>query len=251
MDTDKQFSINTLGIVLSYSKYKESSKIVKVFTEKLGKISILARGAYNVKSNLLSVTQEFSLCEFTLIKGKSFYYIKDAKVINSKISIRDNFQRLMYGNFYNEIIDKNLYENEVNQKVFYLLEKTLNKLAKEDDNFLLLTLAFEIKFISLIGYRPNLIRCCECKSESFDKMYFSNEAGGLICYNCIEKYFQSYKISKKHIYLLNKLLYSPFEEIENINVQKKDLVEIQEILINYVKEKTEIKDYFSLKLLDW
>ena len=58
--------IKTEGIILSEIRYKETSKILKVYTKKLGKISILAQGAYRPKSQLIATTQPFSQVEFHL-----------------------------------------------------------------------------------------------------------------------------------------------------------------------------------------
>jgi DNA repair protein RecO (recombination protein O) len=61
--------INTDGIVLKSIKYEESDSIVVIFTRKLGKISVLAKGARRSKSTFLSGTQVFSYSNFYIIRN--------------------------------------------------------------------------------------------------------------------------------------------------------------------------------------
>ena len=45
--------INTQGIVLKSVPYKENDLILTIFSRKLGKVSVIARGAKKSKSSLL------------------------------------------------------------------------------------------------------------------------------------------------------------------------------------------------------
>ena len=53
--------IKTAGIVLKEIKYQETSKILSIYTKKLGKISVMAQGANRPKSRLLANTQSVLL----------------------------------------------------------------------------------------------------------------------------------------------------------------------------------------------
>lgn len=48
--------ITTRGVVIKTQDYKENDKLVWLFTEKLGKISLIAKGARKNKSKLMSIT---------------------------------------------------------------------------------------------------------------------------------------------------------------------------------------------------
>ena len=58
--------INTQGIVLKSVPYKENDLILTIFSRKLGKVSVIARGAKKSKSSLLSSSQIFAYSNFTL-----------------------------------------------------------------------------------------------------------------------------------------------------------------------------------------
>ena len=66
------------GIVLREFAYKETSKIIEIFTKDFGRIPTIAKGALGKKSKTLGVTQRFVKASYSLYKsGKDFYGIRD------------------------------------------------------------------------------------------------------------------------------------------------------------------------------
>lgn len=58
------------GIVIRQTSYRESDKIVRMYTREFGKIGVVARGAKKTKSRLAAVTQLFTNGYFTFFRGK-------------------------------------------------------------------------------------------------------------------------------------------------------------------------------------
>ena len=227
--------LKTEIIVLNEQKYSESSKIIKVLSREYGKLSILAKGALNARSKLISITSLFSLSEVELIKGKNFYYINEFKLIESFYGLRENYIKLIYGNFLLELINKTTIETHIDTKIFNLVKKTLYKL-NETKYTLALILAFELKYMSFIGYRPLL-------SEEKDAI-FSIEEGGLVK----EENLKGYPISQKNIYYLNELLYTSLDNISQ-DISDKDINYLQMIILKYIKYNLDIEKFNSLNLL--
>ncbi|RVU55321.1 DNA repair protein RecO [Anaerosphaera multitolerans] len=224
-------------IVISEQKYKETSKILRVFTRELGKVSILAKGALGAKSSLTSTTQLFTNSKATIVKGKSFYYIEGAVLINSNFEIRRNYENLILGSFLLELVDKSFLDEEPNTKVFDLLKKTLTLISKED-NILPLIMAFELKYMSFLGYRPIL--------REYDENVFSILDGGIVEKPSVYKE-KTYFVTKKDIYYLKKLLYTSLDEIKEEN--SKELINLQNILLEYIKYNLDISEFNSLSLI--
>ena len=121
------FMIKTEGVVLGEVRFKDTSKILTLYTRKLGKISVMAQGAYRPKSQLIATTQPFSYCEFQLQKGRNFYYISQADLVESFYSIRDNMERIIFGFYILELLEKSTPDEEENEKLFMLLVKGLRR----------------------------------------------------------------------------------------------------------------------------
>lgn len=241
--------IKTEGVVLGEVRFKDTSKILTLYTRKMGKISVMAQGAYRPKSQLIATTQPFSFCEFQLQKGRNFYYISQADLIESFYSIRDNMERIIYGFYILELLEKSTPDEEENEKIFMLLVKGLNILSKIESEYLKFIIAYELKFISFLGYRPYINRCVVCNNELNSNLRFSKSLGGIICNNCTSEDYTSKSVDSSFVIGLNDLLFAPLESLDKINISEKTLVRLHEILVDYILFSIDRNEFKSLDLL--
>lgn len=220
--------------------FGESSKIIRVFTRNYGKVSIMVKGAMTPRSKNLSVSQVFGLNEYFLKKGQNFFYIGDAKIVESNFKIRESYDNLIYASFLLEILEKSSIGGEANKKVFDLMKKTLRYFNSTKDP-ISLALAFELKYLSFIGYRPKL--------EVTEKAYFSIREG-IIDFQ--DPY--SFPLTRRDLIFLNKVLYGKLEEIENIEeikiIDKNRKKYLHNIIIKYIKYNLDISSFKSDKLFN-
>ncbi|OLS03368.1 DNA repair protein RecO [Tissierella creatinophila] len=242
--------IKTEGIVLSEMRFKDTSKILNIYTKNLGKIPVMAKGAYKANSRLMGSTQVFSYNEYILKKGQTFYYLNQGNIIESFYNMRENVERFVYGSYILELIEKSSPEEEENLTLFLLLEKSLKILSELNDGFLKFIVAFQLKFVSFIGYKPHLNTCVSCNKTPISDIRWSNIEGGIICSSCFSKDMSSIYINK-HIYkAMIELLYIPFEELENINISLKTLKSMQSLLERYILFNIDRKEFNSFKMID-
>lgn len=222
MDTNR--FIKTNGIVISSEKFKETSRIISVFTEKNGKIEIMAQSALLPKSGLLAATDFLALSNFLITPGKSFYYIKEANLIDSNIDLTKDITSFFIANYMAELVEKTQAIEVKDSKIYGLILRAFNSLKSEKGNKMLIKIAFSLKYISFLGYRPNI----------------SNDDG--------EKNYEQefFRLDKNEIDLLNFLLYHKFFEIECINFQNNDIInKLDDIVYRYIIYCTEIKELKS------
>ena len=241
--------IKTEGIVLGEMRFKDTSKILVIYTKKLGKISVIAQGSYRPKSFLIAVSQPFSYCEFQLRKGRSFYYISQADLIESFYSIRKNMERIIYGFYLIELLEKSTPDEEKNEKLFLLLENGLKVLSDLDMDYLRFIVAYELKFISFLGYRPFVDKCVVCNGELKHNFKFSKFLGGMLCNNCFFNDLQGKNVDVEFANGLNKLLYQPLNSINQINISDNILKKLHEIIVDYILFNIERNEFKTLKLL--
>lgn len=234
--------LKTEGIVLKEMRYKDTSKILSIYTRNFGKITAMARGAYRPKSKIMANTQPFSYNEYQLYKGKNFYYINQADIIDSFYSIREKIERVVYGQYMLELIEKSMEEEQENPKIFMLLLKGLNLLSVMNEDFLKFITAYELKFISFLGYRPFLDNCVICGNKDIRNIRYSPKEGGIICYNCFSFDPSSIYLDEKLYRGIKELLYIPLDKINKVQlpvdcVQKIHNVTVQHILYNIDRNK--------------
>lgn len=242
--------LKTKGIVIKEMKYGDTSKIITIYTEDKGKISVMARGANNPKSKLIAPTQIFTLSDYQFKSGRNFYFISQVDIINSFYSIREDIDRVIYGYYILELADKSISIEQENKNIYALLKRGLEVLSKLEDDYLKFVIAYEIKFISFLGYKPFLEACVNCNSKKANQIKFSIEKGGIICDKCFSE-DQFSKPMNKNIYnLMVEFLYAKLDDLENIKAREEDLNILHDILVNYILTSVDRKKFNSLQLLE-
>lgn len=241
--------VKTEGIVLKEIRFKDTSKILTIFSKKFGKIHAMAKGAYRPKSQLTGCTQVFTYSEFTFFKGRNFYHINQGDIIDSFYDLRENMNRLMYGSYLLELIEYSIVE-ESNEKLFLLLIKGLNVLSKLEKDFLKFVIAFELKYISFLGYRPYLDRCVVCGNRDYNRIKFSYRQGGIMCNRCFQTDPYGKNITRNMNLTLKKLLYSPLDKLDSIKIPKDVMSNLHDIMVKYILISIEKDNFNSLNLID-
>ncbi len=225
--------IKVQGVVLKSMDLNDNDKIITLYTDKLGKVKAVAHGAKKQSSKLMASTQPFCFGEFLLYKGKSLYTLKESSINESFQELLLDFDKIIYGSYFIELIDGISEDENKNVSLLALLLKTLYILKDTDTNLDLLKLTFNFKAISLSGYMPNVKTCVRCKKD-LDCGYFSIIQGGMICSKCFTPERDIYGINKETLTFLRILKNIKLEDLRDINYNKKTLLYVETIMDNYL-----------------
>lgn len=157
---------------------------------------------------------------------------------------------MMYGSYLLELIELSLPEEEENETIFKLLIKGLKVLSNINSDFYKFIISYELKFISFLGYKPELEYCTICRKKGFSDFRFSIDKGGIVCYNCLSKESYSEAMDNRMRKVLLWLLYTPLDELDSINIPKETMFKLHDILVKYILNKIDRKQFNSLKILD-
>ncbi|MTI66003.1 MAG: DNA repair protein RecO [Firmicutes bacterium] len=238
------------GIVLKQIKFKDNDKILTIFTKDNGKIQAIAKGARKPKSKLIASTQLFCYSNFVAYKGKNFYNINQGEIVESFYPIREDLNKLAYATYVMELVYSATAEEEVNTKLFGLILKTMKLMAFTEIDLLKLIRAFEIKYISFLGYKPHLKNCVNCNGQLNKEIRFSLNYGGILCKKCKRKDKYAFKISTKIFNTLNRLLYCHLDELSKVNIDKESMKKIEKILIKYILKQIDRNNFKSLDFIN-
>ena len=78
------------GLVIRTVDIKETDRLITIFTEEMGVVSALARGARSLKSRKMSSTMQFCYANYVLTKSGEHYRIAEADLIESFFGIRNS-----------------------------------------------------------------------------------------------------------------------------------------------------------------
>lgn len=207
--------IKTRAVVIKSQDYKENDKLLWLFSEKLGKISLIAKCARKTKSKLMSVTLPFCYGEFVLFKGKSLYILNEGKIIESFQDILDDFDSLIYGSYLTELTDI-CCEEESYPSLFRDLVVSLYLIKNKAIDLEVLARAFELKVLKNTGYGLNLEHCALCGEKIKKSNYLSLQYYGMICDSC-EKKYGTY---------ISTVAYNVLKFLNNVEIEKTSRIKI-------------------------
>lgn len=241
--------IKTQGIVLRQTSFKDTDKILTIFCRENGKISAMAKGAKRTKSPIMGSTQMFCYSDFVLFKGRNFYHINQGEVLNSFYSLREDLFKLAYGSYILEIVEAGINEGESNETIFLLVLKTLKTLSLMEGDFLKLLLAFQLKFLSFIGYKPQLKSCVICNNQELNEIRFNITQGGIICSRCKTSGIGGERTNKSVVNIMHTLLYTKLDSLEDIVIPEELLQDVEKIVTKYTLSHMDRKSFKSLNFI--
>lgn len=226
--------IKTRGLVIKEQAYKEQDKILTIFTEDEGKIQCMARGFRRQKSGLLASTQIFAYSEFVYYPGKNFGSINQADLIESFYPLRNDLTKMALAAYLLDLMNNAFDFFQKSPEILKLLLHILYYMAQgnsKSDHAMVG--AFQMKLISVLGYRPRLENCIACESEK-DLNYFSIEDYGLLCKNCYDTHGYAYKITEPMRTVLMDFLKQPMKEIKSREYSFEEIIKLNDILDHYI-----------------
>lgn len=169
------------GVILRQIAYKESSKIIHLYTKK-GLVSLLAHGAKRIKSPFLASLDRFNFVE-VFATGKDLKTLSDVSVIESYPHLKSDLLKLTFLEHIAELVYHIQDSSIDHEKLAPFFIKIMQRVEQEVD-FIPYILMFEIKLLYLLGIQPALKECLICKAKM--DLYLSVEDGGLRCISHLE-----------------------------------------------------------------
>jgi DNA repair protein RecO (recombination protein O) len=173
-------------------------------------------------------------------------------ILHAFPKIREDLKKIFYGNYFLELINEMAGEREANQEAFDLLLSFLLNLEAGEAQEEQLRM-FEIKMLSLFGYRPNMKRCDLCKKDWEDlkeahPLFFSPEKGALVCEGCSKILNHLVPVSLGTARLIERISQIELGKIHRLRFTPQALFESREVLSKFITYQLG-KELRSLKVL--
>ncbi|RCR71371.1 DNA repair protein RecO [Larkinella punicea] len=148
----------TRGIVLSYFRYRETSIIVRIYTEEFGLHSYLVNGVRSAKSktNRIAFFQPLTLLDMVVYykPGKDLHRLSEVKVNFPFQHIPFDIAKSSMALFVSEMLTKTLKEEASNQALYYFLVDSILYLEEAEADYENFHLSFLLKLASFLGFGP-------------------------------------------------------------------------------------------------
>lgn len=147
--------ITTKALVLRGVDYRESDRILTLFTQEQGKLTVSARGCRKKGSAIAAGCQLLAWSEMVLYDYQGRWAVKEASTERLFQGIRDDIGRLALGCYFAEAAELLAVEGEENSELLSLILNSLHALDRMQEKPLsLVKAAFEWKAMGLAGYEP-------------------------------------------------------------------------------------------------
>ncbi|UCF98290.1 MAG: DNA repair protein RecO [Spirochaetaceae bacterium] len=182
-------SSTTEAVVLRKTRVGEIHKALTLFSRERGLISAIAHGAFKIKSRLRTTSEPFHLVRVYLYHDpvRDQYKITDMESLSALDGIRASVQRYYAASLWAEVVIRSYGGGENSSRLFQLLVDSLCLLNQAPKRLVtLLNCQYLLRFLEIVGQRPDVERCGLCASEldGLSGGYVSQEEQVLVCGRC-------------------------------------------------------------------
>ena len=153
--------VTTDAIVLRSRKQGETSKIVTLYTSDYGKVTVIAKGAREMKSKFGASLEMGAVSRVVFYKKESaepgLYLLSKSETLERNSGLAERLERLASAMGIIELLLRALHDEEANPELYALVRETLSGIARADEATLPhLEFRFHLVCARLMGFELDL-----------------------------------------------------------------------------------------------
>jgi len=183
-------SYTTPAILIRRVDYGDYDLILNFLTRDKGKISAIAKSAKRSQKRFGGILELFNSLDIVVSqkRGKGLALIKEASLIQPLFNIGADIRKTAYASYWAEMTNLWLEEGRAQTEIYDLMAYVLSELDAGAVSAEVLSILFQMRFLSLSGLCPNLSHCSTCRIETDaaprHRMNFDLSKGGVVCETC-------------------------------------------------------------------
>lgn len=225
---------STDAILLRKIEYGDHDYIITFLTRSRGKICVIAKNAKKSVKRFSGALDLFSVnhiqCTFPKKSKDALIILAQTDLENGFVNIRYDVFKTTYACYWVELIYLWLEEGKKQTQLYDLLFFVLDMLNQSDIKMAVLSLLFQIRFMRISGFSPNIEFCDNCNTPVDDiqqkRVQFDFKEGKIVCDNCLKnRSAHGMSVSKG---TLKQLVWINAVDIQRADRMKSSLFAIQE-----------------------
>ncbi len=232
----KQISVQAL--VIKVMDVGENDRLVTLLTRDMGVIKAFAPSAKKMKSKNYSGTAFLSFSSFLIEEVKDTLRIRDASLEKSYFKLGCDIAALALQQYFCELCSFLTPPEENSEEILKLLLKSISVINEGKMSFSLIKAIFELRLLSISGFMPNLVACCNCGEYNEDEMSFDYENGCLYCADCAIA-VEAVKLPATATLALRHIVFSDFSKLFSFSVPEEYAEKLAILTENYLLMQTE------------
>ena len=124
--------VKTDAVILKSMKYRDTSKIVTLYSKEFGKLKVIAKGARSAKNKFGASLDPLTCSHVVLYKKeqRDLHLLSQCDLILPFNRLREDFDRMSVGFSVIELLNQIVHEEERNEPLYQLLLETLTALNR-------------------------------------------------------------------------------------------------------------------------
>lgn len=186
----------------------------------------------------MAATQFLCFGEYLLYKSGNTYSINSCETIEIFYNIRTDLDKLSYASYIAKIVNDVTTENQNSYKVLQLSLNTLYMISETNKNLSLINSVFILRLLSIIGFRPVIDECKNCKTKD-DLTYFSFKDSGFKCTECAKQDKGGLAITPTTKDAIRYIILADSKKLFSFEIPEDSIKELEIISKVYLEEKLE------------
>jgi len=246
--------LSSPAIVLRTIEHGDNDKIITVFSLDYGKLSFMAKGAKKSQKRFGGVLELFSALHlvWAVSRRSGLPFLQEASIIHPFEKIRSRYDHTVYASYWCELVYRWMEEGKKQPAVYELLTFSLEQLNADTVPQEILHIAFQLHFLAINGFQPNLDQCAKCHTP-IDRLKHTTvlldlTRGGIVCPTCHVPQTSRFPLSKGTVKHLRWILTNPPAKLHRIRFSNQALPEsltaLEAFVLHHLGKETK-----SLRLL--
>lgn len=236
--------VETEAVVLRAMKYRDTSKIVTLYSRRYGKIKIVAKGTRNQKTNKFGSSLEpMTHSSIVLYKKEhhDLHLLSKSEIVTPLKRLQEDSEKMYSGLALIELVNMVMHDEEENEPMFELLVNALRVIDGAAKNSINVLLTFMIQLFHHFGFGLDVESCTTCHRNTgehhfrFGMLRLSD--GKFNCSECSEEKQQSgIKLSGgmvKSLYFLHRSTIEKSVQITLTTPMRDDLLALLQSYLQY------------------
>lgn len=244
-------SFKSQALVLKSINWKESSKIVSLYTREKGRVDVIAKGVRRKNHPQSANFEALNLLETIIYfsDNRELQNIGETALIDSFNKVRTDLEKTAIGLAILELMNIFFQQGEADV-IFFDFLLTQIKALEQSGNSQIIFWFFVIKLLSYLGFKPHFEMCNSCGKIKTDDYFFQLTSGSVFCKECIGATQLFVKLNRETHQFLNKLQKSNHKKITDVETPQQINLKSFNFLLDYLRHHTEQKvELNSLKML--
>ncbi len=225
----------TEGIVLKSFDFRETSRIATFFTRDFGKVKGVLKGIRKDPRKFGSSVDRFSLNDIVYYqyRNSDIHLISHCDMKDYYTGLRQDLKRMTAASYASELIDTVMAVEQQNVEIYQLMQDFLADLEATEDISKLVHM-FQIKILSLSGFKPHLDSCVRCVEKISGATRFNMRLGGLVCARCQEIAGEAVAISKGAVASILHVQQEPWDLAMRLGISDSIKKELKYVLNHFL-----------------